>query len=301
MNAFSKLWLGAVASVALSCAPAIAQEGRGDVVYVPTPQIVVDEMLRMAKVGPNDYLIDLGSGDGRFVITAAQKGARSFGVDLDAYLLRIARENAQKAGMADKATFIEQNLFETDLSKATVVSTYLLPQMNLKLRPKILKLKPGTRVVAHDYHMGAWYPDDQRDIPVPEKKVGTPGISYVYLWYVPAPVAGKWRADVNVGGKTVPYELAFDQSFQIIEGNMRSGNDSTLVRGRLSGESITFIAQPKGSPGNQRHEFTGKVNGDTIDGVVKIGEGKAMQEAKWTAKLAQRGEMRRASDEVEER
>jgi hypothetical protein len=301
MSWMKKMWVGLSATAALLGAPALAQEGRGDVVYVPTPQVVVDEMLRMAKVGPNDYLIDLGSGDGRFVITAAQKGARAFGVDLDTYLLRMARENAQKAGMNEKATFIEQNLFETDLSKATVVSTYLLPQMNLKLRPKILALKPGTRVVAHDYHMGAWYPDDQRDIPVPEKKVGTPGISYVYLWYVPAKVAGKWRADVNVAGKTVPYELAFDQSFQIIEGNMRSGNDSALVRGRLSGEAINFIAQPKGSPGNQRHEFTGRVNGDTIDGTVKIGEGKAVQEAKWTAKLTQRGEIRRASDDVEER
>jgi hypothetical protein len=301
MNWLNKLWIGVAASAALLSAPAIAQEGRGDVVYVPTPQIVVDEMLKMAKVGPNDYLIDLGSGDGRFVITAAQKGARAFGVDLDTYLLRVARENAQKAGMTDKATFIEQNLFETDLSKATVVSTYLLPQMNLKLRPKILQLKPGTRVVAHDYHMGAWYPDDQRDLVVPEKKVGTPGISYVYLWYVPAQVAGKWRADVNVAGKPVPYELSFEQSFQILEGNMRSGNDSTLVRGRLNGDAITFIAQPTGSPGNQRHEFTGKVNGDTIDGTVKIGEGSAMREAKWTAKLTQRGTMQRASDEVVER
>ena len=301
MNWMKKLGLGLALPLAALIAPAAAQEGRGDVVYVPTPQIVVDEMLRMAKVGPNDYLIDLGSGDGRFVITAAQKGARAFGVDLDTYLLRVARENAQKAGMTDKATFIEQNLFETDLSKATVVSTYLLPQMNLKLRPKILQLKPGTRVVAHDYHMGAWYPDDQRDLVVPEKKVGTPGISYVYLWYVPAQVAGKWRADVNVAGKPVPYELSFEQSFQILEGNMRSGNDSTLVRGRLNGDAITFIAQPKGSPGNQRHEFTGKVNGDTIDGTVKIGEGSAMREAKWTAKLTQRGTMQRASDEVVER
>ena len=300
MNWLKKLWIGVAASAALA-APALAQEGRGDVVYVPPPQIVVDEMLRMAKVGPNDYLIDLGSGDGRFVITAAQKGARACGVDLDTYLLRLARENAQKAGVTDKATFIEQNLFETDLSKATVVSTYLLPQMNLKLRPKILKLKPGTRVVAHDYHMGAWDPDDQRDLVVPEKKVGTPGISYVYLWYVPAQVAGKWRADVNVAGKPVPYELSFEQSFQILEGNMRSGNDSTLVRGRLNGDAITFIAQPKGSPGNQRHEFTGKVNGDTIDGTVKIGEGSAVREAKWTAKLTQRGTMQRASDEIVER
>ncbi|HEX2827786.1 MAG TPA: class I SAM-dependent methyltransferase [Burkholderiales bacterium] len=296
MNWMRKLTLALAASAAFT-GTAPAQEGRGDVVYVPTPQIVVDEMLKMAKIGPNDYLIDLGSGDGRFVISAAQKGARAFGVDLDTYLLRIARENAQKAGMTERATFIEQNLFETDLSKATVVSSYLLPQMNLKLRPKILALKPGTRVVAHDYHMGAWYPDEQKDLVVPEKKVGTPGVSYVYLWYVPALVAGKWHADVNVAGKTVPYELAFDQQFQVIEGNMRSGNDSTLVRGRMSGDKVTFIAQPKGSPGNQRHEFSGKVVGDTIDGVVKIGEGAAAREAKWTAKLTQRGEMRRASDD----
>jgi hypothetical protein len=300
MKGMKKLMFALAAAAVLASAPAAAQEGRGDVVYVPTPQIVVDEMLRMAKVGPNDYLIDLGSGDGRFVITAAQKGARAFGVDLDTYLLRLARDNAKKAGVTDKATFIEQNLFETDLSKATVVSTYLLPQMNLKLRPKILALKPGTRVVAHDYHMGAWYPDDQRDIAVPEKKVGTPGLSYVYLWYVPAQVAGKWRADVSVAGKSVPYELAFEQMFQIIEGNMRSGSDSTLVRGRLNGDAISFIAQPKGSPGNQRHEFTGRVSGDTIDGTVKIGEGNAVREAKWTAKLSQRGEMRRASDDAAE-
>jgi hypothetical protein len=301
MKLVSKLWLGVAASTALFCGSAIAQEGRGDVVYVPTPQIVVDEMLSMAKVGPNDYLIDLGSGDGRFVITAAKKGARAFGVDLDSYLLKIARANAVKEGVTDRATFTEQNLFETDLSKASVVSTYLLPQMNLKLRPKILALKPGTRVVAHDYHMGAWYPDDQRDIPVPEKKVGTPGVSYVFLWYVPAHVAGKWQSEVNAGGKPVPLELAFDQSFQIIEGTMRSGSDSTAIRGRLNGETISFITQPKGSPGGQRHEFRGRVNGDSIDGTVKIGEGNAAREAKWTAKLAARGELKRGGDDVEER
>jgi hypothetical protein len=299
MKWINKVWLGVAASAAFFALPALAQEGRGDVVYVPTPQVVVDEMLRMAKLGPNDYLVDLGSGDGRMVITAAQKGAHGVGVDLDTYLLRLARENARKAGVADRASFVEENLFETDLSKATVVSSYLLPQMNLKLRPKLLKLKPGTRVVAHDYHMGAWYPDDQRDIPVPEKKVGTPGISYIYLWYVPAQVAGKWHSDVSVGGKTVPYDLAFEQAFQVLEGNMRSGKDSTLVRGRLLGDQITFIAQPKGSPGNQRHEFKGRVNGDTIEGTVRIGEGNAVREAKWTAKLVERGAMQRAPDDAE--
>src|SRR3954462_15779525 len=255
MNWLKNVCIAVSASAALLCAPAIAQEGRGDVDYVPTPQIVVDEMLRMAKIGPNDYLIDLGSGDGRFVITAAQKGARAFGVDLDTYLLRIARENAKKAGVTEKATFIEQNLFETDLSKATVVSTYLLPQMNLKLRPKILQLKPGTRVVAHDYHMGAWYPDDQRDIPVPEKKVGTAGLSYVYLWYVPALVAGKWQSTLNVSGKDTPVEIAFDQSFQIVEGTLRAGSESAPLRGRLHCDQVSFITQPKGSAGGLRHEF----------------------------------------------
>src|SRR5687767_10577631 len=190
MNWMKKLGLVLALPLTALSAPAAAQEGRGDVVYVPTPQIVVDEMLRMAKIGPKDFLIDLGSGDGRFVITAAKKfGSQGFGVDLDTYLLRIARENAKKEGVAERANFVEQNLFETDLGKATVISSYLLPEMNLKLRPKILALKPGTRVVAHDYHMGDWYPDEQKDVPVPEKVVGNPGVSYLYYWVVSARVA----------------------------------------------------------------------------------------------------------------
>jgi hypothetical protein len=299
MNRFKQSWLGFFASVVFVSAPALGQQGVGDVVYVPTPQIVVDEMLSMAKIGPKDYLIDLGSGDGRFVITAAKKGALAFGVDLDTYLLRLARKNAQTEGVADRATFIEQNLFETDLSKATVVSSYLLPEMNLKLRPKILALKPGTRVVAHDYHMGTWYPDDQRDIVVPEKKVGTPGVSYVYLWYVPAKVAGKWQTQLSIAGKDVPCELTFDQAFQTLDGTLRFGTESTPLRGRLTGEEITFVTQPKGSPGNQRHEFSGRVSGDTIAGTVRIGEGATQRQTKWTAKLTARGEMRVAKDEVE--
>jgi hypothetical protein len=172
---------------------ACAQQGVGDVVYVPTPQVVVDTMLRMANVGEGDYLIDLGSGDGRTVITAAKRGARALGVDLDRHLLGLANEAAQREGVTGRASFREQNLFETDLADATVVTTYLLPEMNLKLRPKILALKPGTRVVAHDYHMGDWLPDD-RDIPsVPEKKVGAVGLSYIYLWHVPARVGAVER------------------------------------------------------------------------------------------------------------
>jgi len=300
MNWMNKLRLVLALPVLALSAPAWSQEGRGDVVYVPTPQVVVDEMLTMAKIGPKDFLIDLGSGDGRIVITAAKKfGSQGFGVDLDTYLLRLARDGAKKEGVADRANFVEQNLFETDLGKATVISSYLLPEMNLKLRPKILALKPGTRVVAHDYHMGDWYPDAQKDIPVPEKVVGTPGVSYIYLWVVPAQVAGKWQAQLNVAGKDTPYEIAFDQLFQILEGTVRSGGGSVPLRGRLTnGDQITFTTQPKGSPGGLRHEFNGRVSGDTIEGTVRIGEGAAARQASWNAKLTARGELRRAADEA---
>jgi hypothetical protein len=299
MKSLKRFVLALVLPVAMLAAPAWGQEGRGDVVYVPTPQVVVDEMLSMAKIGPKDFLIDLGSGDGRIVITAAKKyGAQGFGVDLDRYLLNLARESAKKEGVTNRASFVEQNLFETDLGKATVISSYLLPEMNLKLRPKILALKPGTRVVAHDYHMGDWYPDVQKDIPVPEKVVGTPGVSYVYLWYVPAKVAGKWQAQINTGGKDAPYEIVFDQLFQILEGTLRGGADNAVLRGRVNGEQVTFTTQPKGSPGGQRHEFTGRVSGDKMDGTVRIGEGQSARQASWSAKLAARGELRRPSDEA---
>jgi methyltransferase family protein len=279
---------------------ASAQEGRGDVVYVPTPQIVVDEMLRLAKIGAKDFLIDLGSGDGRIVITAAKKyGAQGFGVDLDTVLLRQARDGANKEGVSDRAQFVEQNLFETDLSKATVVSSYLLPEMNLKLRPKILALKPGTRVVAHDYHMGDWYPDEQKDIVVPEKKVGTPGVSYIYLWVVPALVAGKWQGQISAGGKDVPVELALEQLFQILDGSVRIGSQSIALRGRVSnGDQIEFSTPPKGSPGNERYEFRGRIAGDTIEGTVRIGDGANARQGNFTARLTARGEMRRAADDV---
>jgi SAM-dependent methyltransferase len=229
-------WLRVIALAAALAAPvAQAQDGRGDVVYVPTPQVVVDEMLRMAKVTANDYIIDLGSGDGRIVITAAKRiGARGFGVDLDTYLLKIANATAKKEGVADRAKFIEQNLFETDLSPATVVTTYLLPEMNEKLRPKLLSsLKAGTRVVAHDYSMGEWDP---------EKVVGDPGKSYIYLYIIPARVAGRWESELATGGgKPVPYHFSFEQNYQLVHGTARVGDrDLRLPQFRLSGENLAF-------------------------------------------------------------
>jgi hypothetical protein len=281
---------------ALAAAPAAAQEGRGDVVYVPTPQIVVDTMLEMAKVSAKDYLIDLGSGDGRIVITAARKfGASGFGVDLDTYLLKLANQNAQKAGVTDKVHFVEENLFMTDLSRATVITSYLLPEMNLKLRPKLMSLKPGTRIVAHDYHLGEWDPDEQRELVVPEKKVGTPGISYVFSYVVPARVPGKWQSLVSIGGRETPMEFSLQQEFQEVEGKVEIRDRGVDLRGRILGERIRLVAGGRG--GVPRHEFSGQIGNGVITGNVVIGEGASRQQAAWTAKQIQRGELKRASDE----
>jgi SAM-dependent methyltransferase len=290
--------LGGVALVMTGLAlPAAAQEGRGDVVYVPTPQIVVDTMLQMAKIGPKDFLIDLGSGDGRFVITAATKyGASAFGVDLDTYLLKLANQNAQKAGVTDKVRFIEENLFTTDLSRATVISTYLLPEMNLRLRPKFMALKPGTRIVTHDYHLGEWDPDEQRELVVPEKKVGTPGISYLFSYVVPARVPGKWQSLVNIGGRDTPLEFNLQQEFQEIEGKVEIRDRSADLRGRIMGENIRMVAGGRG--GVPRHEFSGRIGDGTIQGTLVVGEGATRQQLAWTAKQIQRGELKRASDEL---
>jgi 16S rRNA G966 N2-methylase RsmD len=277
-------------------APLQAQTGVGDVVYVPTPQIVVDEMLALVKVNKSDYLIDLGSGDGRMVITAAKKhGAKALGVDLDTYLLKVANENARKENVTDRVTFREQNLFETDLSGASVVSTYLLPEMNLKLRSKIMKLKPGTRVVAHDYSMGDWYPDEQKTLVVPEKKVGNAGISYIFSWVVPGVVAGKWQSTINVGGKDVPYEFDMEQFFQNIDGGATAGSVSGEMRGKMTGEQVKFSLNPKSGQKLERHEFQGQMNGETISGTVRVGFDSTQRP--WTAKRVKRGELVRAQDE----
>jgi hypothetical protein len=290
-------WLRMVPLVAALAVPAArAQDGRGDVVYVPTPQVVVDEMLSMAKVTAGDYIIDLGSGDGRIVITAAKKiGARGFGVDLDTYLLKIANATAKKEGVADRASFIEQNLFETDLTPATVVTTYLLPEMNEKLRPKLLQLRPGTRVVAHDYSMGAeWSPDQEKTLLVPEKVVGDPGKSYIYLYIVPARVAGRWESEVAAaaGGKPVPYHFSFEQNFQLVHGTARvGGRDLRLPQFRLEGESLAFNLTLPAVGNSVPHRFSGRVRGDVIEGTVTIGDGASQRTVPWRAKQVQRGEV----------
>lgn len=223
--------LGALA-VALVLPPASALE---EVPYVPTPQVVVDKILSMAKVGPKDYLIDLGSGDGRIVITAAKRlGARGFGVDWSEQLVDTARKRAATEGVADRAQFFKQDIFETDISKATVITTYLLPDTNLALRPRFLDLlRPGTRIVAHDYDLGDWRPDEKVRIAAPGKTVGPLKESEVFLWTVPAKVGGSWQGVIGTGAGAKPLRIDLDQRFQDL-----------TVHGTLAGAPITVTAEP---------------------------------------------------------
>ncbi len=283
-------WIAGSALLALAPLQLQAQEGVGDVGYVPTPQVVVDEMLRMGKVGPQDFVIDLGSGDGRVVITAAKNfGARGFGVDLDTVLLKLSNENAQREGVADRARFIEQNLFETDLSQATVITSYLLPEMNEKLRPKILNLKPGTRVVTHDYHMGEWHAEEMRTLDVPEKKVGNPGKSYVYRYTVPAKIAGRWQSQFASGTHAANLEFDFEQRFQMFDGVARSGSQKITLRvPKLEGDQLSFQFLTKPGDNSTRHEFKGTVKGDLIEGTLRRGAGAETKQVPWSAKLVKR-------------
>ena len=209
--------------LALGALPAARIAGAADDVdskrtggpYVPTPQVVVDEMLRMAKVGAGDFVIDLGSGDGILVLTAAQKHkARGFGVDIDPELVKLSNNEAKKRGIADRVSFQVQDVFKADIRNATVVTLYLLPGMMINLRPKIFgELKPGTRVVSHDYHFDEWLPDDQLTWDVPEKEaVNGIGQATVYLWIVPAKVTGRWR--LRVAEPAAQYDLTLKQNYQ---------------------------------------------------------------------------------------
>ena len=285
--------LGALVVAFFSAVGAQAQQGVGDVVYVPTPQVVVDAMLRMAKVGPGDMLIDLGSGDGRIVVNAARAhGARGLGVELDRHLLGLANESARRAGVADRARFVEQDLFQTDLTGATVITTYLLPEMNLKLRPKLLALPPGTRIAAHDYHMGDWLPDESVTLDVPEKKVGNPGVSYVYLWRVPATVAGRWRSRLTVRGASVDCEFSLSQRYQTISGAVKVGAATAapvpIRKAQLSGDAIgfEFEATSVGAGGTPaQYEYRGRVNGKIMEGTVIVRDRTGISTQPWQATL----------------
>jgi SAM-dependent methyltransferase len=230
--------------------PTVGQEGK-DVVWVPTAQALVDKMLDMAKMTPQDFVVDLGSGDGRTVITAAKRGATALGVEFNPKMVALSRQNAEKEGVAGKATFVEGDIFQTDFSKANVVTMFLLPDLNVRLRPTLLKMKPGTRIVTNSFSMGDWKADRT-------ESVSEDCTSYctAYLWIVPANAAGTWALPQG--------ELTLEQKYQDVSGALKSGGNSSAVSdGRLDGERIVFRIGDT--------DYSGTVSGDAIEGVAKTG------------------------------
>ena len=237
--------LGAHAQSAKGYEPQVGQEGK-DVIWVPTPQALVDKMLDMAKVTPKDYVIDLGSGDGRTVITAAKRGSKALGIEYNPEMVELSKRSAAKEGVSDKASFVKADLFESDFSQAQVITMFLLPSINVKLRPKILDLKPGTRIVSNSFDMEEWKPDETATVE------GCNNWCTAHLWIVPAKVGGSWKLPQG--------ELTLKQTFQMISGTLKNGNAATQVSGKLNGDQITFTA------GNV--QYSGRVSGNSMEGTA---------------------------------
>jgi SAM-dependent methyltransferase len=236
--------LGACAQAQKAYTPSVGQEGK-DVVWVPTPQAVVDKMLDMAKVTPKDYVIDLGSGDGRTVITAAKRGARALGIEYNPDMVELSKRNAEKEGLTSRATFMKADLFETDFSKATVITMFLLPDINLKLRPKILGLKPGTRIVSNTFTMGDWEADETASVGSGCESSWCTAL----LWIVPARVGGTWKVPQG--------ELTLKQEFQKLSGTLRTEGRTVPVEGKVNGEEVLFKAGGR--------EYRGRMNGKNLE------------------------------------
>src|SRR5262245_48494273 len=233
--------------------PTVGQQGK-DVVWVPTSQALVDKMLDLAKVTAKDYVVDLGSGDGRTVITAAKRGATAMGIEYNPDMVELSKRNAAEAGVTAKATFVKADLFQTDFSKATVITMFLLPDINIKLRPKILNLKPGTRVVSNSFTMEDWDADQTETITGECTSWCT-----ALLWIVPAKVEGTWQTPQGA--------LILKQTYQMLSGTLGS---APIKDGKMHGDEITFTAGGA--------TYTGKVNGTSMQGTVKGGSG-----GNWTA------------------
>jgi hypothetical protein len=237
--------------------------------YLPSTQVAVEEMLRLAEVGPDDVVVDLGSGDGRIVVTAAQQlGARGFGVDIDEKLVALANENARLAGVAERARFYHRDIFKTDIREATMVTLYLLSSLVNRLKPKLLaELKPGTRIVAHDYGIDGWKPERTVNIS-----------KTYYLYVVPAQVAGKWRLDATLPGGERTYEVELSQQLQEIRGGVRvAGGFLPFFEAQLAGDRIRFAIVDE----HHSHHFDGRVTGSLMEGTVVSGIGRARVENRW--------------------
>lgn len=254
------------------------QEREPDVIFVPTPEEVVMEMLNTARVTQNDIVYDLGCGDGRIVITAAKVfGARGLGVDIDPVRIKESNENAQKIGVTDRVKFIERDLFKTDISEATVVFLYLLTELNIQLRPKLFKeLKPGTRIVSHEFDMGDWKPD-RTGVVRNVKLLYTPNYPTdkdvdFYYWVIPANVAGMWRWTMALSKGKQEYTLRLAQKFQEISGVVNvNGQEIAITDARLTGDQLTFTLRDHTSKEKAVIRFNGRISNDTIQGLVEAG------------------------------
>lgn len=278
----------AIVAWAALCGIAAAQV----VPYVPTPLDVVERMLSIAKVGMGDFLIDLGSGDGRLVREAARRiGSRGLGIEHDAELVARSTELARRDGVSGKVGFVQQDLFEADIAEASVVTMYLLPAVNLRLRPRLLtQLRPGTRLVSHDFDMGDWTPDATDELYSKQKYGEAGGTSRIFLWVVPADVAGRWQWRMQFAGQTLDYELRAVQRYQKVETLVRINGEVRKVEGvSLRGDQVAFtvLADVKGSP--VRQTFTGRVNGDVIEGSVAYSGARLQGTSEFTATRSERG------------
>ena len=243
LAAFSALAF-AQAQKAPSYEPSVGQEGK-DVVWVPAPQRLVDKMLDMAKVTPKDFVMDLGSGDGRTVIAAAKRGARALGIEYNPEMVELSKRNAEKEGVTASATFVKADIFESDFSQATVITMFLLPDINLRLRPKILGLAPGTRVVSNTFTMGDWKADETATVNADCQSSWCTAL----LWIVPAQVAGTY--------KVAQGELTLKQTFQMLSGTLRSEGKTFALEGKVNGEEIAFRAGGR--------EYRGRMNGKRLE------------------------------------
>ncbi|QEI07845.1 class I SAM-dependent methyltransferase [Pigmentiphaga aceris] len=260
LAASGSAWAQSAATDTSTYKPTVGQAGK-DVVWVPTAQTLVDRILDMAKLTPEDKLVDLGSGDGRTVITAAKRGATARGIEFNPDMVAISKRAAAAEGVTARATFEQADIFQSDFSNATVVTLFLLPDLNVRLRPTLLAMKPGTRVVSNSFMMGDWQPDESSQV-----KEDCTNYCNAYKWIVPAQIEGAWK----LGDK----DVSFDQRYQKFEGSLRQGGQATpITEGSLDGTRIAFTA---GSD-----KYAGEVNGNQIKGTIN-------GQTAWTATRAAR-------------